>query len=378
MGKLKKVGPNNAKLPDWKTFLEAGIDPKTRLPIKLAGMPDFNLKDDVRRFIETIDTQDYVNRGVWYNLPRGIDSQELERMMYLKGQLAFFYVKEDNKFYFMPFALDGGLDFYQRFKRIHPVPLNDSTPTDTEEDRKAYSNLKSLLAEMKRTCIYDVLSEEEIIEDDIDVENCCVILRDYTPKYSQYCIPRMILQRPLIEQEADFFCYTRTAGLIALAIKAMRVNDADQENEVTVASEKYKDMALRGIPWMAITSTVEFQDLATSTGVKPDEFLMILQSFDNLRLRGLGVDNGGLFQKRAQELKDQAMLNGGPIGLEAQDGTTKRQYFCMVANALFGLSMWYEPSENILMSDRNMDGAIYDDKASEMADTTYDNTSQEE
>lgn len=377
MGKMKKVGPNNATLPDWRTFLEAGIDPKTRMPIKF-GAPDFNLKDDIRRSIEIIDTQDYVNRGVWYNLPRGIDSQELERMMYLKGQLAFFYVKEDEKFYFMPFALDGGLDFYQRFKRIHPVPLNDSTPTDTEEDRKAYSQLKSLLAEMKRTCIYDVLSEDDIINDDIDIENCCVILRDYTPRYSQYCVPRIILQRPLIEQEADFFCYTRTAGLIALGIKGMRVNDGDQEGEVNKASEKYKDMALRGIPWIAITSTVEFQDLATSTGIKPDDFLMILQSFDNLRLRALGIDNGGLFQKRAQELEQQAQINGGPIGLEAQDYVTKRQQFCLVANALFGTSMWYEPSENILQNDRDMDGAIYDDKASEMNDTSYDNTNSEE
>ena len=377
MGKMKKVGPNNAKLPDWQLFLQAGIDPKTRLPINF-GAPEFNLREDIQRSIEIMDTQDYVNRGVWYNLPRGIDSQELERMMYLKGQLAFFYVKEDEKFYFMPFALDGGLDFYQRFKRIHPVPLNDSTPADTEEDRKAYSDLKALLSTMKRTCIYDILSEEDIVNDDIDIENCCVILRDYTPRVSQHCIPRIVLQRPLIEQEADFFCYTRTASLIALAIKAMRVNDADQENEVEVASNKYKDMAVRGIPWMAITSTVEFQDLATSTGVKPDEFLMVLQSIDNLRLRALGIDNGGLFQKRAQELEEQASLNGGPIGLEAQDYVTKRQQFCMVANALFGTSMWYEPSENILMSDRDMNGALYDDKASEMADTTYDNTTSEE
>lgn len=377
MAYLKKIGKNNAKLPDIASLIAAGIDPKTGLPIKMGGT-DEALRNETIRLIEVIDRQDYVNRGIWYNLPPGIDSQELERMMYYKGQLAFFYVKEENKFYFMPFALDGGLDMIGRFKRIHPVPFNEESEAEDKKEKIEIAKLRSLLSTMKKHCVYEMISEEDIINSDLDMINdCCVLLRDYTPAYSQYVIPRANLQRPLINQEADFFCYTRTAGLIALGIKAMRVSDADQEGEVTKAAKKYKDQALSGIPWTAITSTVEFQDLATSTGVKPDEFLMILQSIDNLRLRAIGIDNGGIFQKKAQELKDQAAINGGPIGLEAQDYITRRQQFCLVANALFGLSMWYMPSENIINEDRNQDGAVYDDKQDQMNDTSYDNTTEE-
>ena len=369
MGKLFKKQPT---LPDFRTFFEAGIDPKTKLPTKMLMGQDFNLRNDTIKLLEVIDRQDYVNRGVWYNLPDNIDSQELERLMYIKGQLAFFYMEETDEFYFMPFALDGGLDFYQRYKTIHPVPMSEMTDDASPEEKAAFKKLRTMLSMVKKDAIYKLVDDETVIERDL-IRTGCVILRDYTPGINQTLIPRMILQKPLIEQEADFFCYTRTAGLIALGIKAMRVNDADQENEVDKAAQKYKEMAQKGIPWTGITSTVEFQDLATSTGVKPDEFLMVLQSVDNLRLRALGIDNGGLFQKKAQELEEQAALNGGPIGLEAQDYVTRRQQFCLIANAIFGTAMWYEPSENILMADRNMDGAIYDEKG-QMADTSYDNT----
>lgn len=369
MGKLFKKQPT---LPDFRTFFEAGIDPKTKLPTKMLMGQDFNLRNDTIKLLEVIDRQDYVNRGVWYNLPDNIDSQELERLMYIKGQLAFFYMEETDEFYFMPFALDGGLDFYQRYKTIHPVPMSEMTDDASPEEKAAFKKLRTMLSMVKKDAIYKLVDDETVIERDL-IRTGCVILRDYTPGINQTLIPRMILQKPLIEQEADFFCYTRTAGLIALGIKAMRVNDADQESEVDKAAQKYKEMAQKGIPWTGITSTVEFQDLATSTGVKPDEFLMVLQSVDNLRLRALGIDNGGLFQKKAQELEEQAALNGGPIGLEAQDYVTRRQQFCLIANAIFGTTMWYEPSENILMADRNMDGAIYDEKG-QMADTSYDNT----
>ena len=52
-----------AKLPDINTFYQAGIDPKTRLPLKFG---DFKcvLKEDLKKFLRLIDEQDAVNRFV--------------------------------------------------------------------------------------------------------------------------------------------------------------------------------------------------------------------------------------------------------------------------------------------------------------------------
>lgn len=86
-----------------------------------------------------------------------------------------------------------------------------------------------------------------------------------------------------------------------------------------------------------------------------------MQSFDNLRLSGYGIDNGGLFEKKAHELQTEADINGGPVGLVLQDGLTIRQNFCIIANSIWGLGIWCEASETATGIDRNGDGMEYDD-----------------
>ena len=83
------------RLPDIQTQIQAGINPKTGLPLRCDS--GVNLFESTRIFMRLIDEQDAVNRYVWYNLPDGITGQELERMLYYKGQLCFFYFKELDK-----------------------------------------------------------------------------------------------------------------------------------------------------------------------------------------------------------------------------------------------------------------------------------------
>ena len=52
------------KLPELDTFYAAGIDPKTRLPLKLVGSNKRVLKENVKKFLRLVDEQDAVNRYV--------------------------------------------------------------------------------------------------------------------------------------------------------------------------------------------------------------------------------------------------------------------------------------------------------------------------
>lgn len=53
-----------AKLPELETFYAAGIDPKTRLPLKLFSGSKKALKENVKKFLRLVDEQDAVNRYV--------------------------------------------------------------------------------------------------------------------------------------------------------------------------------------------------------------------------------------------------------------------------------------------------------------------------
>ena len=68
-------------------YLAAGIDPKTGLPLKADGLCDSGLKQAIKAQLKLIDEQDAVNRFHWYNLPLDISSQELERLLYYRGNL---------------------------------------------------------------------------------------------------------------------------------------------------------------------------------------------------------------------------------------------------------------------------------------------------
>lgn len=320
------MGKNNAKLPQLDVLLQAGIDPKTGLPLKMAGGDKKHLKEDIKKFLRLIDEQDAVNRYVWYNLPANITSQELERMLYYKGQLCFFYDKDLEEFYFMPYALDGTIDFYGRYNTIHPVPMTSGT------DDKAGKAQAQYLASKKLKCVYGIKLPEELTKEDL--MNSCVLLHDYTKQLSQTIIPRAAVNDPILDVMANCVPYMNTSLLLATGIEGIRVNDADQAEDVMIANRSMENAALTGEPYVPITGNVEFQELNNGQVAKSEEYMLAMQSLDNLRLSGYGIDNGGLFEKKAHVLQSEADINGGPVGLVLQDGSSIRQNFCNIVNSI--------------------------------------------
>jgi len=340
------------RLPDINTILAAGINPKTGLPIKFSSALDNASKEDIKKILRIVDEQDAVNRYVWYNLPNNITGQELERMLYYKGQLCFFYFKELEEFYFMPYALDGTIDFYGRFKRIHPVPMTSGTD---DKEGKAQAQL---LAEKKLFPKYGMFIEDPTKD---DMENSCVLLHDYTKQLSQNIIPRVTINDPLLDVMADCIPYMSLNLLISTGMTGVRVNDSDQADSVKEASREMKKEALKGNPWLAMIGSVEFQELSNGAVAKSEEYMLAMQSLDNFRLGTYGIENGGLFEKKAHVLEGEEAVNGGPVGLVMQDGLSIRQNFCNIVNSIWGLGIWCEPSENIAGADMDEDGILDDD-----------------
>lgn len=343
-----------ANLPDIKTLFQAGINPKTGLPLKF-GNAKCVLKEDIKKFLRLVDEQDAVNRYVWYNLPANITSQELERMLYYKGQLCFFYDKNLEEFYFMPYALDGTIDFYGRYNTIHPVPMT-SGKDDKGNNNKAQ---EEYLSNLKLKCVYGMKLPDELKEEDFS--ESAVLVHDYTKQLSQLIIPRVSVNEPILDVMSECIPFMRTSLLASTGVKGVRVQDADQAQTVADGNISLERGALVGEPLTPIIGTIEFQELTDGTVAKAEEYMLAMQSLDNLRLSGYGIDNGGLFEKKAHELQSEADINGGPVGLVLQDGLSIRQNFCNIVNSIWDLGMWCEPAQNVMGVDIDGDGAIYDE-----------------
>lgn len=344
---------NVPTLPNLEPLIAAGLDPKTGLPRKM-GSIDTRLKEEIRKFIRVQDEQDAVNRYQWYNLPAGLSSQELERMLYYKGQLCFFFNEELNKFFFLPYALSGTIDLYGRFNTIHPVPLAEGT---TQDEKQQVKRLADWLSQLDLQVAYDIVLPENLTYEHLI--NSTVILRDYTNQLSQTLISRQQLNEALVDVEADCIPFMRTALLNGTGVRGVRVNNEDEAFQVFEASKSMNDAALTGNKYIPmIGDGLDFQDFTDGTIAKSEEFLLAMQSLDNIRLAGFGIENGGIFQKNERKLVAEQDMAAGTVSFALQDGLAQRQRFCDIVNSIWGIGIACEVSEVASGMDKNGDMEI--------------------
>lgn len=324
-------------LPDIESLFAAGMDPKTGLPIKYASTAKPMLKENIRKTLRIVDEQDAINRYKWYNLPRGMNSQLLERILYYKGQAALFYMDADEKFYFLPYALDGTIDVYGRYTGITPLPFHGSASGDEKK-------IKPWITGLHKTPVYEVVDTST---DDI-IKNGCVLLSDYSKQIGQTNISRQILQDPILDAMAEAFPLARTSLIANSGIKGMRVQDEDQAASVKAASRGLTKAALEGDPWIPLVGSVEFQDLTNGVPLKSEEYLLYMQALDNYRLGLYGISNGGIFQKKTHMLQSEQDMNSQKAQSAYQDGLLLRQEFCNIVNSIWGLGIWCEANSDIV------------------------------
>lgn len=327
-------------LPNLEALISAGIDPKTGLPIKLA---DDNIKHSVKILLRILDEQEFVNRYVWKNIPANITSQELERMLYYRGQLAIFYAPDvgDGEFFITPFALDGGIDFYGRYRTIKPVPFSSGVEDYDKTKYKVSDN--TILTGLRFKCLYNFI--ENPTTD--DKKNYCILIRDYTQQLSQTVLPRAQIQEAIIDTEAECIPYMRTNLMASSGARAIRVADSDSAKEVTKASNAIKKNAMSGEILTPVQGALEMQDLFEGQVSKSSEFMLAMQSIDNFRLRLLGIKSGGVFEKKSHTLEGEQSLNEGISSLSIVDGLKLRKNVCNLVNSLWGVGMDVEIAEEV-------------------------------
>lgn len=358
------------KLPDYKTEIMMGIDPFTKQPTRLAT--ESSIKEQIRKNIRIMDEQEAVNRFKWYNLPDGIDSQLLERIIYYRGQAIFFYDSDLDKFYFLPYALSGSIDPYGRFLQVKALPFLGGTTVDEKKNNQ----LKVWTDSIIRKPIYsfeEVLNEPE----KYTVKDYCIILKDYTPQEGENIIPRKELQEKFIDLMAEAFPMARTNLIANCGVQGMRVADEDSKKQVEIMSAMIKRCSQSGEPFVPVFGPTEFQQLTGRGTSKVQDFLMYMQSLDNFRRSCYGLKSGGVFEKKAHELQAEAMVNQSNTDLIFMDSLKKRQDFCDLVNLVFGLTIWCEPSETATGIDSNMDGSTVDEENIEET-TMFEGGSEDE
>ena len=103
-----------------------------------------------------LDLNQNCNKYRWKNLPQGLTSWNLERMLYYYGALAGF--KFQDQVYVLPFTATNSLNVYGFPTEIQPIPFNGRTPEDSSKkffgaDFKIATFLKGDSKDEKKACI---------------------------------------------------------------------------------------------------------------------------------------------------------------------------------------------------------------------------------
>lgn len=327
------------RLPDIDTLMAMGFNPKDGLP-----------NEEIKKILRVNDEQIHCNRFKWFNLPRGLSGNLIERILYYRGQGAFFYMEGADEFVFLPFALKGTIDVYGRYKNIGPVPFNGKTEVDDKDP------LTMLLSDINVKVIYDPVDRQDI--DLKMLKGSAVILSDYTRQLPQRIIPKFQLTEPIIDYESRIIPFVNTALANSTGIGGMRVNGQDEQQNAELASRQVQYAALTGMKWIPIQDALQIQELTGGQVAKAEEFLLTMQSMDNFRLGIHGVENGGLFEKKAHTTNLENSINMGSSGFAIKDALWNRQTFCTIINSLWGFQTWCLPDEISIGMDYSGDGMI--------------------
>ena len=354
-------------LIDPAPYIKAGIDPKTGgklLPPSMTLGVSSPIKEAFRKALRIKDEQNAVMRYSWYNLPDGIDGELVERMLYYRGQLAFAYIKELDKFVILPYTLSGtkdngsALDEYARYNTIKLVAFSatDTVKTESKDPRKTLSTILSALTFKVQ---YSVLEGEIELS---DVLESAVILKDYTSQLSETNIPRKEIQEPIMDLEAACFAYANTAMINSTGVTGMRIPNEDEQQNVFNMNRSVERAALNGEKAIPVVGAIDFQELTGGKVGTSDEFMVMAQAIDNLRLSLYGLDNGGLYQKKSYVNDSQTQMNSGCPNDVYHNGLMIRQKFCDIVNSIWGIGVYCEAAEFNSGVDVNMDGNLDDEK----------------
>jgi hypothetical protein len=336
---------NNAKLYNIKVIQE--------LLAKAMAADATTLQQNLFGYISVIDRQDAFNRYTWLGLPPGVTGEMIERVLYYKGQGALIYNEFEEKWYFLPYVLNGNIDIYGRYLGINVLPFYGNEQGDKKNQH--------IISDKVYIPRYDIRLDALTAQ---DVKDSAFLLHDYSLDISQQTTPRSVLQMPIINLMSKCLPYMNTALMNSTGVMGLRVQDGEEQS-VYDASRAIENSALTGQKYVPITGALDFQELSGSNVAQAEQFLLAMQALDNFRLSGYGLGDGMLYQKKAHMLESEQSANTGNIGLIMDDGLYQRQQWANIVNSYTGFNIRCEVSEVAAGIDKNMDGEISDEPADE-------------
>lgn len=306
--------------------------------------------ENMGKSLRMIDYQQFLTRFKWHNLPEGLDSELFERIMYFSGSAMFFYIKDLDRFYFLPYGMSGeksqvGIDFYGRFNRLKPCSFNGSTDgAGEQEGGKKISKADIYLSTQLRDNIKDIPLVKDEKEAKRIYEEGAVICWDSSPGLAYYTDSRNRTCKPFIDYMVKILIQTKSALINASGFNLF-ASDTESSNDIMQMQIDAINKDREKGKLAAVVSNLlgKIENLQSNAPASMQDFWNSLQAADNLRLKSLGIQNDGVVQKsQYQNIASQALDMNDSLQVYF-NSFLERVKFSAIVNSIWGLNIYPEP-----------------------------------
>lgn len=311
--------------------------------------------------IKYIDYQQYLTRFKWNNLPEGMDSELIERILYFSGSAMFFYIKELNRFYFLPYGMSGentevGIDFYGRFNRLKPYSFNGSTDGGGEKkaDGKRITRSDLYLSTQIRDNIKDIPMVESEEEARKIYENGAVICWDMTPQLAYAVDSRNRISQSYVKYIVQILIQTKSALINSSGFNLFSTDTEASTDIMQLQIDAINADREKGKLSAVVSNALgKIENLQSNAPSAMGDFWNSLVSADNLRLKSMGIRNDGLVQKsQYQNIQEQSIDINDAMQVY-WNAFMERVKFSAIVNSIWGLGIYPEP---LLLPDMQQQG----------------------
>lgn len=311
--------------------------------------------------IKYIDYQQFLTRFKWNNLPDGMDSELIERILYFSGSAMFFYIKELKRFYFLPYGMSGentevGIDFYGRFNRLKPYSFNGSTDGGGEKkaDGKRITRADLYLS----TQIRDNIKDIPMVDNEEDArkiyENGAVICWDMTPQLAYAVDSRNRISQSYVKYIVQILIQTKSALINSSGFNLFSTDTEASTDIMQLQIDAINADREKGKLSAVVSNALgKIENLQSNAPSAMGDFWNSLVSADNLRLKSMGIRNDGLVQKsQYQNIQEQSIDINDAMQVY-WNAFMERVKFSAIVNSIWGLGIYPEP---LLLPDMQQQG----------------------
>lgn len=290
------------------------------------------------------DMNQCVSRYIWKNLPNGLTSWNLERMLYFRGSVAGF--KVGGKVYILPYTITGRINPYGLPTRIKPITYNG----------KAVAGNSDFISKS-----FELPVDAEGDEND---EYGAVILYDSIPYSPSTKSPsRYFLNQIIINEMVDVFSRININVVVSNKKILLVIKDAKQRDVV----QKELEIAFGSdSPFGIITSPLDVNTIQNTNDYNADDLFNTIKNFDCIRCFMSGIKSNNFGQEKKERL-----ISGELQGSQEQTdlvldmGYDLRKLFAEKCNRKFGTNIVVEKRSDTYETEVNGANRTFEEEGEE-------------